>query len=82
MLFSPGFWHWVYAFTGVYLLAFRYRRQAFSLAPIGFLYLTVLLGPIALVRYVLYLFFAVPLILGLLTEPDVMAGRRQECDKG
>lgn len=82
MLFSPGFWHWVYAFTGVYLVVFRYRRQAFSLAPIGLLYLTVLLGPIALVRYVLYLFFAVPLILGLLADPDAMAGRKQESNEG
>lgn len=76
MLFSPGFWHWVYAFVGLYLLIFRYKRQAFSLTLIGLLYLTVLLGPIALVRYVLYLFFAVPLLLGLLIEPDIVAGRK------
>lgn len=76
MLFSPGFWHWIYAFTGLYLLVFRYKRQAFSLAFTGLLYLTVLLGPIALVRYVLYLFFAVPLILGLLLEPDAATGKK------
>ena len=80
MLFSPGFWHWVYAFAGLYLLIFRYKRQAFSLAFIGLLYLTVLLGPIALVRYVLYLFFAVPLILGLLIAPDIMAGGKHEAN--
>lgn len=80
MLFSPGFWHWVYVFTGFYLLVYRFRKQAFSLAPIGLLYLTVLLGPIALVRYVLYLFFTVPLILGLLAAPDTVAGRgKQSC---
>lgn len=78
MLFAPGFWHWVYAFAGVYLLIFRYKRQAFSLAIIGLLYLTVLLGPIALVRYVLYLFFAAPLVLALLFDPDRVARRKHD----
>ena len=78
MLFSPGFWHWIYVFAGAYLLIFRYKRQAFSLALIGLLYLTVLLGPIALVRYVLYMFFAAPLILALLIDPDTIARRNHE----
>lgn len=75
MLFSVGFWHWVYLCTAFYLLATGYKGQAFSLAPIGLLYLTVLLGPIALVRYVLYLFFTVPLILALLLDPGALGGR-------
>ncbi len=73
MLFSPGFWHWVYLFLALYLLVTRCRRQILSLAVIGLLYLTVLLGPIALVRYVLYMFFAVPLVLALLFDAKTVA---------
>lgn len=72
LLFSPGFWHWAYVFTALCLLLWGRKKQAFSLSFIGLLYLTVLLGPIALVRYVIYLFFAVPLILGLLFDPDAL----------
>lgn len=73
MLFSIGFWHWIYCFTALYLLIRGYKKQAFSLSLIGLVYLTVLLGPIALVRYALYLFFAVPLVLALLFDPDTLA---------
>lgn len=72
MLFSTGFWHWIYAFLALYLMAVRCKKQLFSMAVIGLLYLTVLLGPIALVRYVLYMFFAVPLVLALLFDTETM----------
>lgn len=74
MLFSVGFWHWVYLFAALFLLISRHKKQAFSLSFIGLVYLTVLLGPIALVRYVIYLFFAVPLILALLFDPVPLSG--------
>lgn len=70
MLFSPGFWHWVYAFCALYLIVQRRRKLLLPLSFIGLLYLTVLLGPIALVRYVLYMFFAVPLVLALLFDTE------------
>lgn len=68
MLFSPGFWHWFYAFLALYLLLAGYRKQAFALGVMGLVYLTVLLGPIVLVRYVLYFFFGMPLGLALLFD--------------
>lgn len=74
MLFSIGFWHWCYAFLAFYLLLIKCGKQAFSLAVMGLLYLTVLLGPIALVRYILYFFFAVPLLLALLFDTKTVAG--------
>lgn len=74
MLFSPGFWHWVFLFCALCLLIGGHKKQAFSLSFIGLLYLTVLLGPIALVRYVIYLFFAVPLLLALVFDPGALAG--------
>lgn len=78
MLFSIGFLHWCYAFLALYLLLTKHGRQAFALSVMGLLYLTVLLGPIALVRYVLYFFFAVPLLLALLFDTERMAGDRKE----
>lgn len=77
MLFSIGFWHWVYIFAALFLLVTRHKKQAFALSLIGLLYLTVLLGPIALVRYVLYLFFAVPLVMALLFDPVALCGKSE-----
>ncbi len=77
MLFSIGFWHWVYAFLALYLLLTKHGKLAFSLTVMGALYLTVLLGPIALVRYVLYFFFAAPLALALLFDTETVDGRRK-----
>lgn len=74
MLFSMGFWHWGYAFLACYLLVTKKRRLALSLSLMGALYLTVLLGPIALVRYVLYFYFAVPLLLAALFDTETLAG--------
>lgn len=68
MLFSVGFWHWVYMFSTASLLFRNYRKQAFAFSYIGFIYLTVLLGPIALVRYMLALFFCAPLVLALIFD--------------
>lgn len=75
MLFSMGFWHWSYAFLAFYLVVTGYKRQALALTITGLLYLTVLLGPIALVRYVLYLFFMAPLVLALLFDAGTVAGQ-------
>ncbi|MDE7353119.1 MAG: hypothetical protein K2O06_08715 [Acetatifactor sp.] len=74
MLFSMGFWHWCYAFLILYLVLTSHRKQAFAFVFMGLIYLTVLLGPIALVRYVLYFFFLVPLLLALLFDTETVAG--------
>lgn len=72
MLFSPGFWHWIYIFLVMYCAAAKRGRQAFPLGVMGAVYLTVLLGPVALVRYVLYFFFLVPVALALLLDPAAL----------
>lgn len=77
MLFSMGFWLWTYIFAIVYLLKTKSKKQAFAFLPIGIIYLTVILGPIAIVRYVLYLYFCVPLILGLLLNTKAFAEKEQ-----
>lgn len=74
MLFSIGFWHWIYLFAAMSLFVKGHRKQVFALMPIGLSYLIILLGPIVLVRYVLYLFFGVPLVLALLFDAETVAG--------
>ena len=74
MLFSIGFWHWIYLFAVLSLFVRGYRKQVFALIPIGVSYLIILLGPIVLVRYVLYLFFGVPLVLAFLFDAEKVAG--------
>ena len=60
MLFSPGFLFWVYAAGIVFLLRCGRFRQAAAFLPAGLNWLTVLLGPTSLVRYVLIFWFALP----------------------
>ena len=68
MLFSVGFMHWFYAFILFYLWLTGHKRHVLILALTVLLYLTVLLGPIALVRYVLYFYFELPLACALLFD--------------
>ena len=63
MLFSPGFLFWV--FFGCMMICI-YRKQCAWLLPICSIFLlwgTAILGPTFLVRYVLILWFALPVIL-------------------
>lgn len=60
MLFSPGFLFWIFVFMAGYAF---YRRDYGRLVPfamIFLLWLTVVLGPTYLPRYVLILWFALP----------------------
>lgn len=68
MLFSPGFLFWVFVFTGGYAY---YRKKNEWLLPFGMillLWLTVILGPTYLPRYVLILWFALPGALAVLVN--------------
>lgn len=64
-LFSPGFLCWVYVLAGLFLAASGQWRKVFMLAPVFLNWLTVLLGPTYLVRYVLIFWFALPVLLFL-----------------
>lgn len=63
MLFSPGFLFWV--FLGCFFFGWYQKKYSYVLSMTGILllWLTVLLGPTFLVRYVLILWFAMPVIL-------------------
>ena len=62
MLFSPGFLCWVYVLGGLYLVSCRRFKTAAAFSPLALNWLTVLLGPTYLVRYVLIFWFALPVL--------------------
>lgn len=71
LLFSPGFLFWVFVTAVVYSIH-RKRKEMYPVFLLmGIMWLTVLVGPIALVRYVLFLFFGLPLILSALFKKEV-----------
>lgn len=64
-LFSPGAMFWFYAFLFARLLDNRRYEILYPFLPIFLVWLTVLLGPTYLPRYVLFFWYALPLFLGM-----------------
>lgn len=64
-LFSPGAMFWLYAFLFAGLLNNRRYKILYPFLPIFLLWLTVLLGPTYLPRYVLFFWYALPLFLAM-----------------
>ena len=62
-ILSPGVMALAFAFCGVYLLRQRRRRLLLAWFPLFLVWLTVLLGPCALPRYVVYLWIGLPCIV-------------------
>lgn len=70
MLFSVGFHLWILLICIFYAI---HRKETAALLPALFMLLlcmTVLLGPMMLIRYFLILFFALPLMLSFLLQAD------------
>lgn len=63
MLFSPGFLFWVWAFCLCFWWYQGIWMKVVPYLPIIFCFLTVLLGPTYLVRYVVYLWAVLPVLL-------------------
>lgn len=63
MLFSPGFLFWITAFFLGFLWYGRWERKAFPFVLPFLIWLTVILGPTYLVRYVVFLWAQLPLLL-------------------
>lgn len=79
MLFSPGFLFWSYVCMAGYLF---YRKKYHLLLPFGVIlpvWLTVILGPTYLPRYVLIFWFALPLFVAMVLEEERFAKVR-DCD--
>lgn len=66
MLFSPGFLCWCYLFAGCYLFRNRNWNWLFPIGLILLLWLTVLLGPTSMVRYVLIFWFFFPILCSMI----------------
>lgn len=64
-LFSPGAMFWMYAFLFVWLLNNRRYELLYPFLPIFLIWLTVLLGPTYLPRYVLFFWYCLPLFLAV-----------------
>lgn len=64
-LFSPGAMFWLYAFLFAWLFYNGRYEIMYPFLPIFLLWLTVLLGPTYLPRYVLFFWYALPLFLGM-----------------
>ena len=63
MLFSPGFLFWVYMFVFCFFMQKERWDTVVPLSGIAMLWLTAVLGPTYLVRYVLILWFALPVLI-------------------
>lgn len=64
-LFSPGAMFWIYAFLFAWLLNNRRYELLYPFLPISLIWLTVLLGPTYLPRYVLFFWYGLPLFLAI-----------------
>lgn len=68
MLYSMGGLFWLIAFTLSYVLSIKKYHLAIPCLMVLFVWMTVLLGPTYLPRYVLIFWFALPLFVGMLTN--------------
>ena len=82
MLFSPGFLFWIYAAGAGLLVRNRSFRTAAAFLPAGLNWLTVLLGPASLVRYVLILWFALPVLALVVSQGKLCYTNTTMSEKG
>ena len=75
MLFSPGFLFWIFVFVLCFMWYMGEVKRMFPYFLPGFIWLTFLLGPTYLVRYVVYLWCLWPMLLC-----DVRLINRNNCD--
>lgn len=69
ILFSPGSYFFLFLYTYLYQLCQKRKAASAILTFTALFWLTFLLGPVALVRYVTFLYYMVPLELYLLFVP-------------
>ena len=69
LLFSPGSFFFLFLYTYAYCLYQKRTAASTVLSFVALFWLTFLLGPVALVRYVAFLYYMVPLEIYLLFIP-------------
>ncbi len=62
LFFAPAFYFWIWAFILIYALRNKKLKAIVPLIPVVLIWLTVLLGPVYVVRYVIILWYIVPLM--------------------
>ncbi|MBQ7926209.1 MAG: hypothetical protein IJ335_07935 [Lachnospiraceae bacterium] len=66
--FSPGTYFWIFLLVLAYMLWQKRRAQLLVLGFVLVLWLTFLLGPVALVRYVAFLFYLIPFYTAMILQ--------------
>ena len=67
-IFAPATYFIAFLLTFVWLV-YKRRRESLALLAVLLIWLTFLLGPVALVRYVGFLYGMIPLEIALLAKP-------------
>lgn len=62
LLFAPGFYFWLWCFCGLYCIRRHRTVMLLPLLPVLLVFLTVLLGPVYVIRYVIILWYITPLL--------------------
>ncbi len=62
LLFSMGFYFWVWMYFAFYTITKRKLMVCLPLMPVFLTWLTLMLGPVALIRYMLILWYITPLL--------------------
>ncbi|MDO4284873.1 MAG: DUF6020 family protein [Eubacteriales bacterium] len=70
LFFSPAVLFWLFAFAMLYCIDRGCHVPCRAMFPVFLVWLTVLLGPCSLVRYVVILWFAAPLFLAFLFNAE------------
>lgn len=68
-IFAPATYFYMMLLVLVKMM-YQRRKEAIAFVPVLFVWLTFLLGPVALVRYVSFLFYLLPFEIGLLLKGD------------
>lgn len=72
---SPGWYFLVFVVVFMYLWCYKKRKLLLPLLVPLLTMATVLLGPMALVRYVLIFFYGFPLIMAMLLKPEAFLAK-------
>ena len=76
LLLSPGLMLLIYMFTFLYRISQKNFKRVMPFIPIVLTWLTVLLGPTYLPRYVLYLWTGFPLLMSTGSVSDLIKNNR------
>jgi len=71
IFFAPATFFWIFLFVSAYLLWKKQRNELIVMAFVLLLWMTYLLGPVVLVRYVAFLFYMFPLELTFLIKGNI-----------